>query len=178
MVKRIVCYLNDCQRIIVVDAQLRSKREQHASVVLLGQLFLLGGGWESKTIEVTISVGGCLGVQDHWGGQALWLVAIVIMVLTGCNKAKSQMAVPRGEMFDWNVGPNLTEVCHRSCAVKVGIQAPFRVSPALWSQISILCRKSLICKDTKVSPTEVMILGSGSGSGRAVTLYQVLRNPR
>merc|ERR1719204_454330 len=80
----------------------RSKREQHASVVLLGQLFLLGGGWESKTIE---------------------------------------MAVPRGEMFDWNVGPNLTEVCHRSCAVKV-------------------------------SPTEVVILGSGSGSGRAVTLYQ------
>ena len=126
----------------------------------------------------TISLGRWLGVQDHWGGQALWLVAIVIMVLTGCNKAKSQMAVPRGEMFDWNVGPNLTEVCHRSCAVKVGIQAPFRVSPALWSQISILCRKSLICKDTKVSPTEVMILGSGSGSGRAVTLYQVLSYPR
>ena len=48
-------------------------------------------------------------------------------------------------MFDWNVGPNLTEVCHRSCAVKVGIQAPFRVSAASWSQISILCWKSLIC---------------------------------
>ena len=46
-------------------------------------------------------------------------------------KAKSQRAVPRGEMFDWNVGPNLTEASHRSCAVKVGIQAPFRVSPAL-----------------------------------------------
>ena len=55
----------DCQRIIVVDAQLRSKREQHASVVLLGQLFLLGGGWETKTIEVTISLGGRLGDQDH-----------------------------------------------------------------------------------------------------------------
>ena len=53
------------------------------------------------------------------------------MVLTGCNNAISQMAVPRGEMFDWNVGPNLTEVCHRSCAVKVGIQAPLRVSPVL-----------------------------------------------
>ena len=52
MIKRIISYLNDCQRIIVVDAQLRSKREQHASVVLLGQLFLLGGGWETKTIEV------------------------------------------------------------------------------------------------------------------------------
>ena len=46
----------------------------------------------------------------------------------GANKAKSQMAVPRGEMFDWNVGPNLTEVCHRSCAVKVGIRTPFRIS--------------------------------------------------
>ena len=125
----------------------------------------------------TFSPGGRLGDQDHWGGQALCLVTIVTMVLIGCNKAKSQMAVPRGEMFDWNVGPNLTEVCHRSCAVKVGIQAPFCVSSALWSQISILCRKSLICKDTKVSPTEVVILGSGSGSGRAVTLYQVLRNP-
>ena len=65
MVKRIVCYLNDCQRIIVVYAQLRSKREQHASVVLLGQLFLLGGGWETKTIEVTISLGRRLGDQDH-----------------------------------------------------------------------------------------------------------------
>ena len=125
-------------------------------------LFHLRGGWETKTIEVV----KCCDWSHLWSWS--WWV----------KKAKSQMAVPRGEMFDWNVGPNLTEVCHRSCAVKVGIQAPFRVSPALWSQISILCRKSLICKDTKVSPTEVMILGSGSGSGRAVTLYQVLRNPR
>ena len=65
MIKRIVDYLNDCQRMIVVDAQLRSKREQHASVVLLGQLFLLGGGWETKTIEVTIFLLGRLGDQDH-----------------------------------------------------------------------------------------------------------------
>ena len=52
MIRQIVGYLNDCQRIIFGNAQLRSKREQHASVVLLGQLFLLGGGWETKTIEV------------------------------------------------------------------------------------------------------------------------------
>ena len=55
MIKPIVGFLNDCQTIIVVDVQLRSKREQHASVVLLGQLFLLGGGWETKNIEVVKS---------------------------------------------------------------------------------------------------------------------------
>ena len=31
---------------------MRSKRQNHASVVLLGQLFLLGGGWETMTTEV------------------------------------------------------------------------------------------------------------------------------
>jgi len=79
-----------------------SKRQNHASVVLLGQLFLLGGGWETKTTE---------------------------------------MAVPSGKIFDWTMGPNLTEISHRSCAVKV-------------------------------SPTEVVVAGSGSGTGRALTLYQ------
>ena len=35
----------------------------------------------------TISPGRRLGDQEHWGGQELWLVAIVTMILIGCNKA-------------------------------------------------------------------------------------------
>ena len=38
--------------IIINNLRSRSKRQNHASVVLLGQLFLLGGGWETKTTEV------------------------------------------------------------------------------------------------------------------------------
>ena len=80
------------------------------------------------------------------------------------------MAVPSGRMFDWTIGPNLTEISHRSCAVKV--QPTFIPIPILASQPILLLEVGPITT-WQVSPTEVVVAGSGSGSGRALTLYQV-----
>ena len=83
------------------------------------------------------------------------------------------MAVPSGKIFDWTMGPNLTEISHRSCAVKVTNFYPhFKQLDQKASRTILILEVGPIMR-WQVSPTEVVVAGSGSGTGRALTLYQV-----